>query len=498
MEHRNVDTEKNRMEDRTADIIIIGAGAVGCAIARELSRYQRKIIVLEKEPDVACGASGRNSAVVHAGFNNRPGSYMARFCVRGNKIFEQVCKELDVPYKKTGKYLTAFGEEDCQTLRRLLEQGNANGCEGLRIVSGDEMRRQEPLARGRMALYSPNTAIMNPFLYTVALAENAHKNGVRFQFQEEVTAAEKKSRGFILRTARKHTYQSEIVINAAGLYSDKTAALFGSFAYKIHPCRGEYFILDQEASAYVHTPVYPAPAKGSGGLGVHLTPTVDGNIIIGPSAEYIGECDDYATTQPVMDQLLREAGQLMPQISEKDIIGAYAGIRAKQTPAGEGGFRDFVIKEEETCKGLINLIGIESPGLTASVPIAEYVASLVKKRMPLYKKTDFDPVRKGIPRFRDLPDEEKNRLIASDPAYGEIVCRCETVTRKEIQMAVENPLGTVTLSGIKNRTRATAGRCQGGCCLAKIAELLVTEYGYRPSEIKLRGKGTELFEGYVK
>ncbi len=199
-----------------------------------------------------------------------------------------------------------------------------------------------------------------------------------------------------------------------------------------------------------------------------------------------------------MDQLLREAGQLMPQISEKDIIGAYAGIRAKQTPTGEGGFRDFVIKEEETCKGLINLIGIESPGLTASVPIAEYVASLVKKRMPLYKKPDFDPVRKGIPRFRDLPDEEKNRLIASDPAYGEIVCRCETVTRKEIQMAVENPLGTVTLSGIKNRTRATAGRCQGGCCLAKIAELLVTEYGYRPSEIKLRGEGTELFEGYVK
>lgn len=360
------------------------------------------------------------------------------------------------------------------------------------------MRRQEPLARGIMALYSPDTAITNPFLYTVALAENADKNGVKFRFQEEVTAAVKKSCGFILQTASKQTYQSEIVINSAGLYSDKVAALFGSFAYKIHPCRGEYFILDREASAYVHTPVYPAPAKGSGGLGVHLTPTIDGNIILGPGAEYIGECDDYDTTEPVMDRLLREAGQLMPQISEKDIIGAYAGIRAKQTPEGEGGFRDFVIKEEETCKGLINLIGIESPGLTASVPIAEHVVSLVKKRMPLYRNQNFDPFRKGIPRFRDLSDEDRNRLIASDPAYGEILCRCETVTRKEIRMAIENPLGTVTLSGIKNRTRAAAGRCQGGYCLAKIAEMLVKEYGYSPSEIKLRGDGTELFEGYVK
>ncbi|WWR16045.1 NAD(P)/FAD-dependent oxidoreductase [Lachnospiraceae bacterium JLR.KK008] len=480
------------------DIVIIGAGAVGCACARELARYRLNIAVLEKEPDVACGTSGRNSAVVHAGFNNKPGSLMARFCVEGNQGFETLCRELDVPYRKTGKYLTAFTEEDVDTLQGLLEQGEANGCEGLALIPGEEMRREEPLVGGMMALHSPNTAIINPFLYTVALAENAKANGVDFFFDRELIQVQRRGAGFLLMTKDGSVYRTSFVINCAGVHSATVAALFGIVSYHIYPCRGEYFILDQEALKYVHTPVYPAPRKGAGGLGVHLTPTIDGNIIIGPSAEYIDGEDDFATTKQVMDRLLQEAGQFLPQMTERLVIGSYAGLRAKQAPPQEGGFRDFVIKEEERCKGLIDLIGIESPGLTASVPIARYVARLLQGRMELAEKSDFNPVHKGIQRFRELPLTERERLVRADREYGEIICRCETVTKKEIRLAIENPLGTVTLSGIKNRTRCMTGRCQGGYCMARIADILINEYGFAPEDIRLRETGTELFCGRVK
>lgn len=486
------------MNNMHYDIIIVGAGAVGCACARELARYHLKTGVLEKEPDVACGTSGRNSAVVHAGFNNRPGSLMARFCVEGSQGLEKLCGELGVPYRKSGKYLTGFTDSDVETLRRLLAQGEENGCQGLKLISGEEMRQEEPLVGGRMALYSPNTAIINPFLYTVALAENARANGVDFFFESELVRVQKQDGVFRLYCKNGSVYSASTVINCAGLYSADVAALFGITSYHIYPCRGEYFILDKEAQNYVHTPVYPAPRKGAGGLGVHLTPTIDGNIIIGPSAEYIDGQDDYATTKPVMDRLLEEAGRFLPQITGSMVIGSYAGLRAKQAPPREGGFRDFVIREEKDCSGLINLIGIESPGLTASVPIAGYVIDILRQRMKLTEKSDFNPVRRGVPRFRELHAKEQERLVRLDREYGEIICRCETVTKREIRQAIENPLGTVTLSGIKNRTRSMTGRCQGGYCMAKIADILIREYGFHPEDIRLRERGTELFCGRVK
>ncbi len=486
------------MKEIRTDILIIGAGGVGCAIARELSRFRTKITVLEKECDVAAGTSGRNSAVVHAGFNNRPGSLMAKLCVEGNRGFEAVCRDLDIPYKKTGKVLAAFDEEDLTILRNIIRQGEENGCEGLRLIDAEELCAIVPGIDGIGGMLSPNTAIFDPFLYCVALAENAAANGAVFCFGREVTGIRRTQDRFRVETGNGEAYISRIVINSAGLNSARVSDLAGIPGYRIYPCRGEYFILDKVAEELLPVPVYPAPKPGIGGLGVHITPTVDGNLIIGPSAEYIDDPEDYACTPEIMDKLFREAKMLLPSIERKYMIGNYAGIRAKQAPPSEGGFRDFVIREEETCPGFINLIGIESPGLTASLPIARMVRDLVAGRIGLDEKPDFVGTRKGPVRFRDCTEEEQARLIAEDPEYGEIICRCQKVTKKEIRQAIENPLGARSLSAIKYRAWAMTGRGSGGYCLARITDMLVREYGMRPEEVTLRGEGSELFSGRVK
>ncbi len=530
---------------RSYDVIIIGAGAVGCAVARELSRYQLSVAVLEKNHDVAGETTGRNSAVVHAGFNNRPGSRMACFCVKGNEGFEALCEELDVPYQKTGKVLLAFDEEDERTMERLLAQGRQNGCRGLEILRGQAAERvvAERLAKGRCierlfgqgggriraVLWSPNTAITNPFLYCVALAENAQANGVQFFLNAEVTGIRRDAeQGFEVRThesgvcpGQDSCFRSRYLINCAGLQADRIARMAGVDKYSIYPCRGEYFILDKSE---LSMPVYPAPRKGAGGLGVHLTPTIEGNIIIGPSAEYLNDENpaagsgdarsDYACTRPVMEQLMEEARQLMPEIAGLQPIGNYSGIRPKLAPPEEGGYHDFVICSEEEVPGLIDLVGIESPGLTASVPIAREVCRLIdemererraggagglaEEGFGLLANPDFRGTRRGILRFREQSPKRQAELIAEDPDYGEIICRCQKITKREIRQAIENPLGARSISAIKYRAWATTGRCNGGYCLPKIAEILAQDYGMSPEEILYRDPGSEMFTGFVK
>ncbi len=481
----------------TYDVIIIGAGAVGCAIARELSRYSISALVLEKECDVAYGTSGRMSGVVHAGFNNKTGTLMAKFCVEGNKGFEAICKELDIPYKKTGKVLVAFDEDDMKALEGIIARGEANGCEGLRLINEDEIRAIAPGIGGVGGMLSSNTAIFDPFEFCIAHAENAMDNGVDFSFNSEVTAIKKEDGGFVVNTP-KGEFRGRYIINSAGLYCDKISAMLGVDKYTIYPCRGQYYILDKIADEMLDIPAYPVPKPGIGGLGVHLTPTIDGNIIIGPSAEYQDEADDYSTTPEVMDKLFREAKALLPAIEKKYIIGNYCGIRPKQAPPGEGGFRDFVIKEEEECPGLINLIGIESPGFTASAPIARMVRDIIGEKTDLREKDDFNPIRKGRIRFRELSKEEQKKLIEADPEYGEIICRCQNVTKREIRDAIENRFGARSISSIKYRAWATTGRCNGGYCLSKIVDMLVNDYHMKPEEISYRGIGSEMFSGEVK
>jgi glycerol-3-phosphate dehydrogenase len=479
------------------DVTIIGAGAVGCATARELSRYRLNIAVLDRESDVGAGTSGRNSAVVHAGFNNKPGSLMARLCVAGNLGFEALCKELDVPYKKTGKLVVAFDDEDIEGIRRLMENGRSNGVPGLTFLSGEEARKLAPKVGGIAAMHSAETAIISPFIYSVALAENAAANGVRFFFNAEVRGISRKD-GVFRVSAGGRAFLSRYLVNSAGLYADGVAALAGDAGYKIYPCRGQYYILDKRAGEFLNIPVYPVPRAGTGGLGVHLTPTVEGNIIIGPSAEYIPVKCDCGTTAAVMKQLFREARQLLPPIAPRHIIGSYAGIRAKLVGPSSGGFGDFVIRQSEKVPGLINLIGIESPGLTASMPIARMVAGILGGIAELTPNERFIGNRRGILPFRELSSAEKAELVRQCPDYGEIVCQCEGITKKEILEAIENPLGVRTLAGIKYRARATMGRCQGGYCLARIADILIREYGMRPEEVTLRGQASGLFAGRVK
>ena len=480
-----------------ADVIIIGAGAVGCAIARELSRYKLDILVLEKESDAAYGTSGRNSAVVHAGFNNKPGSLMAKLCVEGSKGFEDLARLLNVPCKKTGKVLVAFNDDDMQELARIKSRGEENGCSGLRLIDREELHSIAPRLGGIGGMLSENTAIFNPFEYCIALAENAADNGAAFVFNSEVKAIHRDNDSFTV-SAGDYTYRSKVVINAAGLYCDKISAMLGIDHYHIYPCRGEYFILDKVADDLLNIPAYPVPRPGIGGLGVHLTPTIEGNIIIGPSAEYIDERDDYASTSEIMAKLFTEAEELLPDIERRYIIGNYCGIRPKQAPPGEGGFRDFVIKNEDSAPGFINLIGIESPGLTASVPIAKMVVSLVSEHIALERKESFTAKRKGRVKFSSLPLEEQQRLIAANPDYGEIICRCQNITKQEIRDAIENPFMSRSLSSIKYRSWAMTGRCNGGYCLSRIVDMLVNEYGLDPGEITYRSPGSEMFSGRVK
>lgn len=345
-------------------------------------------------------------------------------------------------------------------------------------------------------MYSPETAVFDPFLYTVALAENAASNGVQFFLSRKATDIARIRDGFLV-TAGGERFSARCVINSAGLDSADVSNMAGVSGYRIYPCRGEYYILDTIAAKYLPTPVYPAPQPGIGGLGVHLTPTIHGNIMIGPSAEYLEDSEDYGTTAPILDKLWREAKQLMPSLPKGAVIGSFAGIRPKTAPPTEGGYHDFIIQEEPSQPGLINLIGIESPGLTASVPIGRMVCGMVSRLFPLETRPDFDGRRKGILRFKEQTPKRQAELIAQDPDYGEIICRCQTITKREICAAIENPLGVRTLSGIKYRAWCMTGRCQGGYCLPRIAEILREEYSIEPEDMRYRGEGSYLFTGRV-
>jgi glycerol-3-phosphate dehydrogenase len=479
------------------DIIIIGAGAVGCAIAYTLGRYGIRTAVLERNPDVAMGSSGKNSAVVHAGFNNQPGSLMAQLCVAGNKNFEAVCKTLDVPYKRTGKLVVALDDDDLTIIDRIMADGSRNGCIGLERIGREDVKKLEPNISGIGALYSANTAVFDPFLYTINLAEASLRNGVSFYFDNEVRAVGKEGKEFVVATGRE-SYRCKLLINAAGLYADKVAAMAGDSSFTVYPCRGEYLVLDTSVSELISRPVYPVPRKGVGGLGVHLTTTVDGNVLIGPSAQYIADKENYASTWNILDTLFKEAQQLLPVLRRSMIIGAYTGIRSKLVPKGQANYGDFIIEESKKVENLINLIGIESPGLTASLPIAAMVSKIIEKKHDLPEKSNCKAEYKGYPRFAEMDMERQDTLINKDNAYGEIVCRCKTITKAEVLQALRNPLGVHTIVGIKNRVHATMGRCQGGYCLAKIADIIMDELKILPEAIDYRHHCDVPFPGVAK
>ncbi len=481
------------------DVIIIGAGVVGNAIARELSRFHLDVAVVEKELDVAMGTSSRNSGVIHSGIHYKPGTLRAQLNVAGNAMMTDLCRELKVKIQYIGKLTVAQDDADLKELERLKEQGEINGVPGLEILDAGEMQRRQPGVGGIKALWSPTTGIICPYGLTIALAENALANGVVFYLGRTVQSLSRSNGRFSLTTSTGEHFTAPIVINAAGLNADQICRMLGIEEYRIYPCRGEYLILDKRLQGSLSVLVYPAPRKGKAGLGIHLTNTVDGNILIGPSNEYVGAPNDYACTAEIMTQLKKEGHELLPELSTSDFIRNFSGLRPKQVPPEIGGFKDFVIESRKDFPGFINLLGIESPGLTCSPAIALMVRKMVSEKRPLTPKEGFISERPGFAGFfSERTAEEKADLVAQNPDYGEIVCRCEQITKKEVLDAIQNPLGVQTIAGIKYRSRAMMGRCQGGFCMPRIVQILKKDFGYRPEDYLLFSEKSPLFSGRIR
>ena len=478
------------------DVLIIGGGVVGSAVAREMSRYQLKIGVLEKNLDVCYETSGRNSGVVHGGFAYDRGSLKARLCVEGNRMMDQLSEELGFRFIRCGKVLVGNTPEDMETLKRTLKQVEDNGSEGLVIIDKEELHRLVPAVVGEFAMFSPNSGIVDPFNYTIALAENAHDNGVDYYFDHEVTGIEWGRDGTYAIETSKGTFYTRWVVNSAGLGCGTISDMLGIKGYKVIGSKGDYIILDKRTGPLLPMPVYPVPSNTY--MGIHVTNTTDGNVIIGPNAETVTDFAYYGVPQRNMDYLAESASKLWPCIHKGDYIRNYSGILPKWVD-DEGVIQDFKIEiRDDLAPRAINLVGIESPGLTAAVPIARHAVCLMEEREKLTPNPEFNPVRKGIPRFAEMTKEEQEQMIRQNPDYGQVVCRCEKVTRAEILAAIHNPLGVDTMAGVKYRTRSMMGRCQGGYCQMRIAQMIEEESGKKETEVRYARKDSQMFFGRVR
>lgn len=503
------------------DVIVIGAGVVGSAIARELSRYELKTAVLEKELDVATGNSSRNTGMLHGGFTYKLGTLRAQCSVEGNQEFDKVASELGVPFKRTGKLVVGFTEHDRQNILRFKANGEANGVKGMRMVDADEMHRIEPNAGGNFAMYGPSSGILDPFQYTIGLAENACHNGVHFYFGSRVTgikqiAKDTPDMALLIKrnpsisgkedlyevTTERAIFLARWVINSAGAYANKIGQMMGYPHVPQYGCKGEYYVLDKKAGQFLKIPVYPAP-NDQGGFVTHATPTVDGNILVGPDWYDTEGPEDYANQKQSLDKLFTDGKKMFPKMARPYFIRNFVGIRWRNCNPTTKEALDFRIDTNAGIPHTISLVGIESPGVTAATPLARRVAAILlgteeNEGTRIKKKAAFDPIRKPIPRFAEMTLEERVEAIREDPNYGQIFCRCENVTKAEVLAALHNPLGVHTVTGIKNRTRSMMGRCQGGYCQTRITELIEKELGLSPEDLRYQREGGWIFTGTVR
>lgn len=475
------------------DFIVIGSGVVGSAIARELSKYDVKIAVLEKNSDVCFETSGRNSGVVHGGFSYDTGSLKNLLCLKGNLMFDELSKELNFPFNRCGKLLVGNSLDDFNRLKLVMEQGKRNGVCGMEIIIGqDKISNVVPYAIGNYAILSKNSGIVDTFLFNIALAENAHFNGVDFYFNQQVNNIKVHDNFFEIFTD-KTTYKTKWIINSAGLNAHNIAKLVGINDYKVIGSKGEYIIIDKKVGKLLPMPLYPVPSNTY--MGIHLTNTVDGNILIGPNAETTEDFSDYSVRRSSINFLEKEAKKIYSNIDRTTYIRNYSGILPKWVD-DNGIIQDFKIEISKKVSNFINLIGIESPGLTAAVPIGEYVCELIKNVSQLKENKNFSPNRKAFKRFLKMNFEEKSKAIKENPDYGEIICKCEMVSKAEILYAINNPLGVNSIKSIKYRTRAMTGSCQGGYCQTKIANLI--EKNLNNSNVKFSNENTNIFTNLVR
>lgn len=473
-------------------IAIIGGGVVGGLIARAMSKYQGSLVILEKESDVAMGQSKANSGIVHAGYDPGPGSLKAILNVRGSQMMEEVCRELDVKYRKNGTLVVGFNDEDMKRLEQLLERGRQNGVEGLELIDGEAVRRMEKNLSEKIvgALYAPTGAVVCPYELTIHSIGNAMDNGAELLTDFEVTGIERKdSPGpdmgicYEITSADGRTIEAEYVVNCAGIHSDEIARMVDGHEFSITPRRGQYMLLDKEAGDLVSATIFRTPTKM--GKGVLATKTVDGNILLGPTSEDIEDKEDKAVTADGIASVLAREAEFFDLIPMDKVITQFTGLRA------HGNTGDFIIESPQP--GFINCAGIESPGLSASPAIAEMVEKmLIEAGAAGELKADYEPEVRGIIRFKDMTADKKNSLIEENPSYGRVVCRCEEITEGEILEAIRRNPPARDIDGVKRRTRAGMGRCQGGFCMPSVAEILSDELGIPFEQVTKSGEGSEI------
>ena len=471
------------------DVIVIGAGVSGCAIARWLSRYDTSVCVLEKCEDVCEGTSKANSAIVHAGFDADEGSLMARLNVEGNEMMDELSRDLDIPFKRNGSLVVCVHKEELDGLKTLYDRGVKNGVKGLKILSREEALEMEPNLSDNVegALYAPTGGIICPFELTIAMAENANVNGVEFRFNTKVEDIKKHEDGLWHIRTNNGEYITRYVVNAAGVHADEIHNMVSKDKMHIIERRGDYCLLDKQVGNYVSHTIFPQPTKY--GKGVLVTPTVHGNLLVGPTAIDIEEKEGTATTAAGLDEVSVKAGENVKNLPMRNVITSFAGLRAHLEQ------HEFVIREVQDAPSFIDCAGIESPGLSASPAIGRMVAEMLREKMNLKEKDNWISTRKGITRTEGLSVSEMNALIKENPAYGTIVCRCESITEGEILDAIHRPLGARSLDGIKRRTRAGMGRCQAGFCSPRTMEIINRELGIAYEDItKSGGRSNIVFE----
>ena len=473
------------------DVIIIGAGVVGCSVARELSKYNAKILVIEKNEDVCSGTSKANSAIVHSGYDAPNGSLKAKFNVQGNRMMEAVCRELDVPFKRIGSLTVCTEAKLLPELDKLRERGEKNGVEGLKVLSREEVLAIEPHIGDEVvgALLAPTAGIVCPFKLTVAMAENAAVNGAEFLFDTEVKKIYCDDGVWHVVTG-DHDYTAKAVVNAAGVYSDVFNNMVSERKLHITPRRGDYILLDRAAGGYVRHTIFQLPTKL--GKGVLVTPTVHGNTIVGPTAVDVDDKESTATTADGIDSVIAKSALSVKGLPVRQVITSFAGLRAHE----DG--HEFVLGEPDDAPGFFNCAGVESPGLSAAPAIGVYIAGQIREKLSLTDKADFVAERKDILNPATLSLEERNELIRREPAYGTIVCRCESVTEGEILDAIRRPVGARSLDGVKRRTRAGMGRCQAGFCSPKVMEILRRELGVDLTEVTKSGGSSYIVNARTK
>lgn len=472
-------------------VLIIGAGVIGCAVARGLSRYQIDLTVLERGHDVCEGASKANSGIVHAGFDAKPGTMKARLNVEGSQQYESFCRELGVPYSQPGAMVLAFSDEDMETVQRLYQQGIENGVKELSVLTAAEVLALEPNVNKevRGALLAKTSGLVSPYELTYALADHAALNGAHFIFNQEVSCIEKANGGFVVKT-QDTQYEADVVINCSGVSSAMLHNQLSDDKREIIYRRGQYWLLDHDVNRLFTMTMFQCPSKM--GKGVLVSPTVHGNILLGPTAEDIPDSRDTDTTAEGLANVLSTAKKTWPGINTRTGITNFSGIRAHEKND------DFLVGPVSGVPGAYETVGIESPGLTSAPAIARLLVGTIAENEHLTEKADFKPAIPLPKPFNEMNDDERRQAIAENPLNGKLICRCEVVTEAEIRAAIRRPVGATSIDGVKRRTRAGMGRCQGGFCSPRVAEILSEELGIPMTEVTKSGNSSKLLVGRLE